>query len=329
MRLRDAVTGLELELLYAVYAGADIITRAARLVNAGPGALRLGKAASACLDLPYGRWDLVHFHGRHAMERQAQRLPLPDAITTVSSMRGASSHHHNPFVILCDHDATEGDRRLLRRHAGVLRQFPHRYRADAVPAWCASSPASRMRAFAGCWNRGRPLPRPRSSWRIPARAWARCRGCTTGFCGGMSAAAPGATPRRPVLINNWEATYFDFTADKIAAIAEKAAALGVELMVLDDGWFGKRNDDNSGLGDWQVNTAKLPGGLDPLIDRVHALGMRFGIWVEPEMVSEDSDLYRAHPDWALTLPGRRPPPAAASWRWTWPGPRSSTTSWAG
>ena len=132
-----------------------------------------------------------------------------------------------------------------------------------------------------------------------------------------------------MLINNWEATYFDFTADKIAAIAEKAAALGVELMVLDDGWFGKRNDDNSGLGDWQVNTAKLPGGLDPLIDRVHALGMRFGIWVEPEMVSEDSDLYRAHPDWALTLPGRRPPPAAASWRWTWPGPRSSTTSWAG
>ena len=117
---------------------------------------------------------------------------------------------------------------------------------------------------------------------------------------------PWRFARRPVLINNWEATYFDFDTEKIVRIAEKAAGLGVELMVLDDGWFGKRDDDNSGLGDWQVNTRKLPGGLDPLIRRIHALGMKFGIWVEPEMVSVDSDLYRAHPDWALTLPGRDP-----------------------
>ena len=142
---------------------------------------------------PTAGGDLVHFHGRHAMERQAQRLPLPDAVTTVSSTRGASSHHHNPFVILCDHDATEetGD------CCGVMLAYSGSFRTDieqTQTAWCASSPASRMRAFAGCWNRGRPLPRPRSSWRIPARAWAGCRGCTIGFCGGMSAAAPGATP---------------------------------------------------------------------------------------------------------------------------------------
>ena len=112
--------------------------------------------------------------------------------------------------------------------------------------------------------------------------------------------------RRPVLINNWEATYFDFTSEKICNIAEQAAELGVDLLVLDDGWFGRRDDDNCGLGDWYVHEGKLPGGLTPLIDRVHALGMKFGLWVEPEMVSEDSDLYRAHPDWALTLPGRQP-----------------------
>ena len=118
--------------------------------------------------------------------------------------------------------------------------------------------------------------------------------------------SPFRFTRRPVLINNWEATYFQFTTDTICRIAEKAASLGVEMLVLDDGWFGKRNDDNSGLGDWYVNEKKLPGGLNPLIERINALGMKFGIWVEPEMISEDSDLYRAHHDWALRLPGRDP-----------------------
>ena len=112
--------------------------------------------------------------------------------------------------------------------------------------------------------------------------------------------------RRPVLVNNWEATYFDFDPEKLLAIAREAAALGVELFVLDDGWFGKRDDDNSGLGDWRVNTDKLPGGLESLAPAINALGLSFGIWVEPEMVSEDSELYRAHPDWALRVPGRSP-----------------------
>ena len=305
VRLRDAVTGLELELLYAVYADADIITRAARLVNAGPGALRLGKAASACLDLPYGRWDLVHFHGRHAMERQAQRLPLPDAVTTVSSMRGASSHHHNPFVILCGHDATEetGD------CCGVMLAYSGSFRTDIE-----LTQTGLVRVVTGiqdegfCWllEPGQAFTAPEVILAYTGAGLGALSRLYHRFLRRYVCRGPWRGARRPVLINNWEATYFDFTADKIAAIAEKAAALGVELMVLDDGWFGKRDDDNSGLGDWQVNTAKLPGGLDPLIDRVHALGMRFGIWVEPEMVSEDSDLYRAHPDWALTLPGRRP-----------------------
>ena len=111
---------------------------------------------------------------------------------------------------------------------------------------------------------------------------------------------------RDRLINNWEATYFDFNTEKIVKIAEKAASLGVEMMVLDDGWFGTRNDDNQGLGDWIVNCEKLPGGLDPLIGQINALGMKFGLWIEPEMVNENSNLYRTHPDWALTLPGRKP-----------------------
>ena len=117
---------------------------------------------------------------------------------------------------------------------------------------------------------------------------------------------PCAGERRPVLINNWEATYFNFDADKLVDIAKTAAPLGIELFVMDDGWFGRRNDDNRGLGDWWVNTAKLPGGLEALVPRLKELGMAFGIWIEPEMVNEDSDLYRAHPDWALTIPRRSP-----------------------
>ena len=110
--------------------------------------------------------------------------------------------------------------------------------------------------------------------------------------------------KRPILINNWEATYFDFNTEKLLKIAEQASKLGIEMLVMDDGWFGHRNDDSTSLGDWKVNEQKLPGGLKSLVEQVNALGMKFGIWFEPEMISPDSDLYREHPDWAIAIPGR-------------------------
>ena len=115
---------------------------------------------------------------------------------------------------------------------------------------------------------------------------------------------PWKDARRPILINNWEATLFHFDAEKLYSIAQAASRMGVEMMVMDDGWFGERNDDFGGLGDWNVNEKKLPGGLAPLAGRIGSLGMKFGLWVEPEMVNENSDLYRAHPDWAFQVPGR-------------------------
>ena len=127
------------------------------------------------------------------------------------------------------------------------------------------------------------------------------RPCAAAFAGESTRPFP-----RPVLINNWEATYFDFTGEKILDIARQAKELGVEMMVLDDGWFGKRDSDCSGLGDWQVNVQKLGGSLGSLVSRINGLGMKFGIWMEPEMVSEDSSLYREHPDWAFAVPGRKP-----------------------
>ena len=234
-----------------------------------------------------------------------ERAPLPHAVTTVSSTRGASSHHHNPFVILCDHEATE-DHGLCY---GVMPVYSGSHRTDVeVDQNGLTRLVTGLHDERFSW-----LLEPGESFTAPEVLLC----CSAGGLGDLSrhyhtflrrniCRSPFRYARRPVLINNWEATYFTFTTDTICRIAEKAASLGVEMMVLDDGWFGKRDDDNSGLGDWFVNEKKLPGGLRPLIERVNALGMKFGLWVEPEMVSEDSDLYRAHPDWALTLPGRDP-----------------------
>ena len=303
--LKDPVSGLELELLYGVFARQDIITRAARLRNAGTGSLRLEKVASVCLDLPFGQWDVIHFHGRHAMERQMQRNPLANSIQTISSTRGSSSHHHNPFVILCDHQANE-DTGLCY---GVMPVYSGSFRTDIE---LDQTGLARLvtgihdQNFSWLLEPGAVFTAPEVLLCCSGQGLGELSRCYHRFIRHNICRGEHRFARRPVLINNWEATYFQFNTDSICRIARQAAELGVEMLVLDDGWFGKRDDDNSGLGDWFVNEKKLPGGLSPLIEQVNALGMKFGIWVEPEMVSEDSDLYRAHPDWAFTLPGRDP-----------------------
>ncbi|HIY09816.1 MAG TPA: alpha-galactosidase [Candidatus Anaerofilum excrementigallinarum] len=303
--LKDPVSGLELELLYSVFARQDIITRAARLRNAGTGSLRLEKVASVCLDLPFGQWDVIHFHGRHAMERQMQRNPLANSIQTISSTRGSSSHHHNPFVILCDHQANE-DTGLCY---GVMPVYSGSFRTDIE---LDQTGLARLvtgihdQNFNWLLEPGAVFTAPEVLLCCSGQGLGELSRCYHRFIRHNICRGEHRFARRPVLINNWEATYFQFNTDSICRIARQAAELGVEMLVLDDGWFGKRDDDNSGLGDWFVNEKKLPGGLSPLIEQVNALGMKFGIWVEPEMVSEDSDLYRAHPDWAFTLPGRDP-----------------------
>ena len=303
--LKDPVSGLELELLYGVFARQDIITRAARLRNAGTGSLRLEKVASVCLDLPFGQWDVIHFHGRHAMERQMQRNSLANSIQTISSTRGSSSHHHNPFVILCDHQANE-DTGLCY---GVMPVYSGSFRTDIE---LDQTGLARLvtgihdQNFNWLLEPGAVFTAPEVLLCCSGQGLGELSRCYHRFIRHNICRGEHRFARRPVLINNWEATYFQFNTDSICRIARQAAELGVEMLVLDDGWFGKRDDDNSGLGDWFVNEKKLPGGLSPLIEQVNALGMKFGIWVEPEMVSEDSDLYRAHPDWAFTLPGRDP-----------------------
>ena len=305
VRMQDETTGLTLELLYGVFAQQDVITRAARLTNHGDTPLRLDKAASACLDLPFGRWDLLHFHGRHAMERQLEREAVGTNIQTISSVRGSSSHHNNPFLILCQQDATETSGACY----GVMMVYSGSYQMDVE-----RSQTGLVRVVSGiqeerfAWNLkpGETFDTPEVILSFAAEGLTPLSQQYHRFLRRNICRGPWKDKRRPVLINNWEATYFDFNTEKIVKIAEKAASLGVEMMVLDDGWFGTRNDDNQGLGDWIVNCEKLPGGLDPLIGQINALGMKFGLWIEPEMVNENSQLYRTHPDWALTLPGRKP-----------------------
>lgn len=303
--LRDEALGLEAELLYGVYESRDLITRAVRIKNTGKAPLRLEKAASCCLDLPFGDWELLHFHGRHAMERQPERVPVMNGVQRIGSERVESSHQHNPFVILCEKHATEdaGDccglmlvysgsfsMELEQDQMGALRLVAGVGGADfswtLQPGESFDTPEALL-----CFRHDGLNALSQRYHRFIREALCRSR---------WSGRA------RPVLLNNWEATYFRFDQEKILSIAREAKELGVELFVLDDGWFGRRSDDRSSLGDWFVNEEKLPGGLEPLIREIKALGLRFGLWVEPEMVSENSQLYRAHPDWALTLPGRRP-----------------------
>ena len=305
IRLKDAATGLCVDLLYGVYEEDDVITRAARIVNLGTQAMTLHRASSMTLDIPFGDWQLIHFHGRHAMERQMERVDLMHGIQSVASTRGASSHHHNPFVILADRETTERQGECF----GIMPIYSGNHRTDVERDQMGT-----VRVVTG-------INPDMFSWRMAVNDAFICPEVILTFTheglGALSRRYHRFLRRhiirsewnqkvRPVLINNWEATYFKFNTDKILGIARQARDMGVDLMVLDDGWFGRRDDDNRALGDWYVNMEKLPGGLDPLIQGINDLGMKFGIWIEPEMVSEDSDLYRAHPDWALTVPGRMP-----------------------
>ena len=302
--LRDPVTALTVRLLYGVFPERDVIARTAIYENGGAEPIVLEKAGSVCLELPFGNWDLMHFHGRHCLERKPERLPVMNGVQTLGSRRGMSSHEHNPFLILCDRQATEDHGEcigLMYLWSGSFRAEVEREQFGSVRAvmspgdesfrWTLA-PGERFAAPEVLLSRAEGLTRLSQQFHRMVRE---------NVCRGEYRLA-----HRPVLINSWEAAYFDIRADRILDLARRAADLGMELFVLDDGWFHGRTDDNAGLGDWFENREKLPEGLDSLIRGIRALGLLFGLWVEPEMVSENSDLYRAHPDWALAVPGRAP-----------------------
>lgn len=301
--LRDEYKNLEVVLYYGVFEDLDVITRACKIVNQSEEQVRLLRAYSMGLDFDNKDMDMLHFYGRHAMERKMERSPLQHGFQGVESRRGYSSHQQNPFVILCKQDANE--------EYGWCYGASFVYSGNfSIQAEVSQTDLTRLTVgiqdtqFEFHLDSGESFTAPEVILSFSENGLGQLsrnyhKAIRHNLCRGKY-----KTERRPVLINNWEATYFDFTPEKLVAIAKDAKELGIEMLVMDDGWFGKRDSDYSGLGDWFVNEKKLKGGLKNLVEEVNKAGMKFGIWFEPEMISEDSDLYRAHPDWALTVPGR-------------------------
>lgn len=301
--LRDALTGLEVTVLYSVFAATGIITRALLLKNTGNEPIRLTGLFSASAPLQGNGYDVIHLKGAWSRERQIIRTPVGEGEYRFGSRRGASSHEENPFIALCEPGTTE--------QYGNVWALSFVYSGSFLA--CANvdnAENSRLSiglqpdCFSWTLESGDTFTSPEA-----VMVW------SDKGLGGMSSLYHDLYRRRlvrgvwrdrvrPILLNNWEATYFGFNEEKLLAIATKAREIGVELFVLDDGWFGKRDQDNCSLGDWVPDRKKLPSGLKALVDRVHALDMKFGLWFEPEMVSPDSDLYRAHPDWCLHVDGR-------------------------
>ena len=303
--LEDPVTKVELHLLYGVLEKEDIITRSVIIKNAGKAPVTVKKAQSACLDFLHGDYDLIKFYGRHAMERNMERMPVSHESTRIGSRRGTSSHQYNPGVILAGKNTNEDSGSCY----GMLFVYSGNFLVEAEKDQYDQTRIQMGltdELFAYPLEAGAEFTAPEVILSYTNKGLSRLsqqyHHCIMNhICQGKYVHA-----NRPVLINSWEAAYFDFTGDTIVELAKEAKELGIDMVVMDDGWFGKRNDDNSSLGDWYVNEEKLGGTLTKLIERVNAEGVKFGIWIEPEMVSEDSDLYREHPDWAITIPGRKP-----------------------
>lgn len=305
IRMREKASDAELTLYYGVWEKENVITRTASLTNTGSRPLILEKLLSCSLDFVYRDFDMLYFAGRHAMERTMERTSVSRAKVEIGSIRGTSSHQYNPALILCDRHTTED--------AGECYGFCLAYSGNFT-AMAQQDQRGQTRVQMG-------IHPYRFSFRLEAGETFYAPQVILSYSGsGLNELSYQyhtilrehmcrgryQHERRPVLINNWEATYFDFDDEKIRNIALQASELGIEMLVLDDGWFGKRDDDNSGLGDWFVNEGKIRGGLRQLSQRIHQMGMKFGLWFEPEMVSEDSELFRTHPDWALRIPGREP-----------------------
>lgn len=304
--LSDKAIGLQVILSYTVFDEYDVILRSSRIINGSAEPMMLTRAYSASLDFSKRDMDMIYFPGAWAKERELVRTPIRyGSKVEASNARGASGHAMNPFVMLCDPTANEKQ--------GNVYGFSLIYSGNhSTVAECDQYGNIRVMQginpfdFEYRLSSGETFDTPQS---------VLCY--SDSGLGGLSremhqvyrnqlCKSQWAHKDRPVIINNWEGTYFNFTEEKLLAMAKQAKAVGIELFVLDDGWYGKRNDETSSLGDWVANPQKLPSGIRNFAEKINGEGLAFGLWFEPEMVSPDSDLYRNHPDWAVAVPNCKP-----------------------
>lgn len=303
--LSDSLNNVDVNLYYTVFSSSDTIARHTEVINHSASPVTIDCAYSMCLDFERGDFCETHFSGRWGMEREKVTNKLVRGSFSVSNARGGSGHFMNPFVMVHDSSASES--------FGDVYSFMLVYSGNHETTLDVDQ-RGRLRVLQGI--NSFDFERTVSSGESFVSPESLLTFSHLGF-GGMSRAlhsfirqnivrGPWKNKERPILINNWEATYMNFDEEKVLSIVRLAKTLGIELFVLDDGWFGRRNNDNCSLGDWVVNYAKLPSGIDGLAEKVEAEGMKFGLWFEPEMISPDSDLYRAHPDWAIHADGLSP-----------------------
>ena len=305
VELADPYTGMEVTLLYGVFPSADLITRAVRVNNGGTEPVSLKRVNSLSLDFYSDQMELLTFYGSWGNERNVERTPVRHGKIVVDSTRGISSHYQNPAAVLCDPGTNEesgscigtalvySGNFAITAEVNAFRQTrltmginPDTFEWELSPGESFATPEAVMTfSDSGFGQMSRTLHQGIQKHLVRSKYKGQ---------------------RRPVLINNWEATMIDFDEDILLDIAAKASDLGVELFVLDDGWFGRRTNEYRGLGDWVCNYDKIPSGIDGLSKKINDMGLKFGLWFEPEMISEDSTLYEEHPDWCITIPGRKP-----------------------
>lgn len=304
VELEDSVAGIRLELTYTAFQEYDAITRSARIINIGNATNEIIRALSASVDFPHANYEWLQLSGAWIRERNIVRKPLTFGNQSVESRRGSSSHQQNPFAALLSPNATEDTGEVY----GFSLVYSGNFVAQAeVDQFQTTRLSLGINSFEFGWilDPGEAFQTPEVVMVYSDEGLGKMSHTYHKLYRERLARGQHRDQERPILVNNWEATYFNFTADKIENIARAGKELGIELFVLDDGWFGHRDSDNSSLGDWFVDKNKLPEGLNNLAQRVTETGMQFGLWFEPEMVSPDSELYRKHPDWCLHIPDRR------------------------
>lgn len=301
----DNVLGLKVTLRYSIFEDVDVVARSVSVKNMSEESFFLTRLMSASIDMDQEDYRLLTLHGSWARERHMESREIGCGKTSVGSTRGESSHQEHPFMALVSETASQERGSVYGFHfiySGNFIAQVERTQFDSLRVQMGIHPKN------FCYQ-----VKPGEEFQAPEVILTY----SDEGLGGMSRTlhdlyrnhlirSPYKDKKRPILINNWEATYFNFNTEKLLDIAREARKAGIEMLVMDDGWFGRRNDDNTSLGDWKVNEEKLKGGLKPLVDQVNRIGLKFGIWFEPEMVSPDSDLYRTHPDWAIAIPGRTP-----------------------
>ncbi|MEE5988953.1 alpha-galactosidase [Ligilactobacillus equi] len=306
--LKDQLTGLVYNLLYTIYRDVDIIARSVKVENQGQKEVYLEKVASMQLDFVAKDFDTISLPGAHVNERHPDRKPVAYGRQVFESRRGTSSHQMNPFLALVGKDTNDFN--------GEAYGFNFVYSGNhAISVEKDQLDQTRILVGINDYN---------FSWKLaPNETFQAPEVLLTYSDQGLNKMSHAfheiirervvrsefKHAKRPILVNNWEATYFDFDEEKLMPIVDEAKQLGIEMFVLDDGWFGHRNDDNSSLGDWKIFAEKFPHGLGHFADYVHAQGLKFGLWFEPEMISYDSDLYRQHPEYLMQVPGRAPSPS--------------------